>query len=49
MPETRYLTQLRQKLDAHFAEEELITLCFDLGESFGAINAGLRVPLGLIR
>lgn len=34
MANPRHLTQLRQKLDTHFDEEELRTLCFDLGAQY---------------
>jgi hypothetical protein len=37
MPKSRYPTQLRRKLDAYFSEEELRTLCFDMGVDYDAL------------
>jgi class 3 adenylate cyclase len=39
----RYLTQLRQILDSHFNEGELITLCFDLGVDYDNLPGAGKV------
>lgn len=43
MPELRYLKQLREKLDAYFDEEDLRTLCFDLGVQYDNLPGRAKV------